>query len=377
MYVDELKLNLRTREEGIIDRGHLNEHHKDRSPLDPIDVRSLGYRITTRIMDTAQRFSVEPGSDGLAWIADTDNHRVQVLGPMTVDCNACAYCGVIASSGNDKKSPTRVSKCGGCQSVAYCSKQCQKKHWKQHKGICKMLNAQRTPPDKGGGGRSASAEKHERALDNLAVAAARSQHTVRRQLFLEVNSPKRKGRGSVDSPARARIDSPTASPTSACRLCGRKMRDGEARPLRPCGHRYHHACLAALAERGCAPRSKDASKDPDPARSEAEAEADARLAAAEGASTAADLPCLECHNARRDATLLAPGHPSGPPPPGSRRAAPLTARALFDRGVMYAVQAGAARGSAAKRNFYTMAHKALSASLALEPTRAAAHVETP
>jgi hypothetical protein len=31
--------------------------------------------------------------------------------------------------------------CGGCQVARYCGKGCQKAHWKQHKPVCKMLQA--------------------------------------------------------------------------------------------------------------------------------------------------------------------------------------------------------------------------------------------
>lgn len=31
--------------------------------------------------------------------------------------------------------------CGGCNAVWYCEKGCQKAHWKQHRPVCKMLQA--------------------------------------------------------------------------------------------------------------------------------------------------------------------------------------------------------------------------------------------
>ena len=45
----------------------------------------------------------------------------------------CATCGA-ANKGDGSK----LDSCGGCGPRKYCSKQCQKKHWKFHKGICKQ-----------------------------------------------------------------------------------------------------------------------------------------------------------------------------------------------------------------------------------------------
>mmetsp|Transcript_6651 Transcript_6651/g.10353 ORF Transcript_6651/g.10353 Transcript_6651/m.10353 type:complete len:228 (+) Transcript_6651:816-1499(+) len=46
---------------------------------------------------------------------------------------ACASCRSLASSKN-------LQKCGKCQSIWYCSKECQKNDWKRHKEFCKMLS---------------------------------------------------------------------------------------------------------------------------------------------------------------------------------------------------------------------------------------------
>ena len=42
----------------------------------------------------------------------------------------CAYCDAIAN-----KEPYK--KCAKCRHAAYCSKDCQKKHWPVHKAVCK------------------------------------------------------------------------------------------------------------------------------------------------------------------------------------------------------------------------------------------------
>ena len=42
----------------------------------------------------------------------------------------CASCG---------KHSQDLKRCARCKAVAYCSKECQKKHWKQHKSVCPLL----------------------------------------------------------------------------------------------------------------------------------------------------------------------------------------------------------------------------------------------
>ena len=45
---------------------------------------------------------------------------------------SCSYCGI---------QKTELKKCGKCGRVKYCSKECQVKHWKEHKRSCKTPNA--------------------------------------------------------------------------------------------------------------------------------------------------------------------------------------------------------------------------------------------
>lgn len=51
---------------------------------------------------------------------------------------------VIASChlcGKEESDELKLLRCGGCRSVCYCSKECQKKDWKtQHKAVCKQLS---------------------------------------------------------------------------------------------------------------------------------------------------------------------------------------------------------------------------------------------
>jgi hypothetical protein len=46
----------------------------------------------------------------------------------------CAVCGIPLAD---------VKQCGGCRKVAYCSRECQRKHWPQHKEECRRLQAAR------------------------------------------------------------------------------------------------------------------------------------------------------------------------------------------------------------------------------------------
>ena len=41
----------------------------------------------------------------------------------------CAYCGTCGETG-------AMARCSRCKAVFYCSKSCQKKHWKAHKQFC-------------------------------------------------------------------------------------------------------------------------------------------------------------------------------------------------------------------------------------------------
>ena len=145
---------------------------------------------------------------------------------------------------------------------------------------------------------------------------------------------------------------------SLCRLCGTKMRS-DWRAL-ACSHRYHAACLDALVQRGCGPvppcfvcraapaaASPPLSKPPPPALDSDDGDGDGDGGGGGGGGGGGDDAGTARHH--RD-----PRH-------------------FFDRGVMYAVQAGAAVGSAARRALYRKACEALHSSIAIDPARAATH----
>ncbi|EEY58441.1 uncharacterized protein PITG_01108 [Phytophthora infestans T30-4] len=57
-----------------------------------------------------------------------------------LDC--CGRCGAVQRFTPDNPEG-KLMTCGGCRSVAYCSRECQKKAWKKHKTDCKAIRAQR------------------------------------------------------------------------------------------------------------------------------------------------------------------------------------------------------------------------------------------
>ncbi|KAI9908759.1 hypothetical protein PsorP6_016664 [Peronosclerospora sorghi] len=60
-----------------------------------------------------------------------ERHTARIL-----DC--CDRCGAIQRFAPDNLEG-KLMTCGGCRSVAYCSRECQKKAWKKHKPFCKTI----------------------------------------------------------------------------------------------------------------------------------------------------------------------------------------------------------------------------------------------
>ena len=44
-----------------------------------------------------------------------------------------------ATCGEKRSGKTKLQKCSKCNSVRYCSKECQKTHWAIHKALCKEI----------------------------------------------------------------------------------------------------------------------------------------------------------------------------------------------------------------------------------------------
>jgi NAD(P)H-hydrate repair Nnr-like enzyme with NAD(P)H-hydrate dehydratase domain len=76
---------------------------------------------------------------------------IKALGAVGRACNVFAVphccnnpgCSNVAGAGELVLVTCKSCICCGCQVAGYCGRVCQKAHWKQHKPVCKMLQASR------------------------------------------------------------------------------------------------------------------------------------------------------------------------------------------------------------------------------------------
>ncbi|TMW60214.1 hypothetical protein Poli38472_000256 [Pythium oligandrum] len=85
-------------------------------------IKNLEYNVALNKTTTA---SIEPEQE------DADDEE-----------RGCDQCGVMQKFSADNPDG-KLMKCGGCRTTQYCSRQCQKKAWKEHKTECKRIRAER------------------------------------------------------------------------------------------------------------------------------------------------------------------------------------------------------------------------------------------
>ncbi|KAK0439524.1 uncharacterized protein EV420DRAFT_1316130 [Desarmillaria tabescens] len=112
------------------------KHHaltdKDGNPI-----RGRDGQVITGTSMTIDRTKLSPGSIVIANSTGSPvilsreeiNRVIPDKGPLHHACGACLNC----PSAGEKQ----YSRCAGCSTTYYCSQQCQKAHWPQHKSMCK------------------------------------------------------------------------------------------------------------------------------------------------------------------------------------------------------------------------------------------------
>jgi hypothetical protein len=139
-----------TTKRAIEELGDQLERYYDQGFEDEIDLAERQAAIRSRSRRAEKRAWMRvmleryPGIQQLEW-GETREIMDQyaaappsaALNDVLLDLHTCAYC--------DKVSKQAYSCCAQCRLKAYCSQECQKKHWKAHKRQCQPLDDSSTP----------------------------------------------------------------------------------------------------------------------------------------------------------------------------------------------------------------------------------------
>ena len=100
-------------------------------------IRGSGF-FQTRALKTASKVMVQVVEDLTGAPINSLSVTARVLNAKIerdLDKRICSVC---------NKAPDDIQMCQGCLDVRFCSAACQKKSWKQHKFVCKIVKALRT-----------------------------------------------------------------------------------------------------------------------------------------------------------------------------------------------------------------------------------------
>jgi hypothetical protein len=90
-------------------------------------MRTIAYTKNTRVLDTTTGNPYDVLGDHTTWFIGLVSHKPDIWIPKIMIFDACNECGKT----NGLKS------CARCYNVKYCSKECQKAAWCEHKSHCK------------------------------------------------------------------------------------------------------------------------------------------------------------------------------------------------------------------------------------------------
>ena len=83
--------------------------------------------LRSRVLNEAYKSIVKKGLN-LSTLQDEITHMAKTMSSFARKSGICAACGKFA-----------WERCGVCMDVHYCTKICQKRHWKEHKLVCKKV----------------------------------------------------------------------------------------------------------------------------------------------------------------------------------------------------------------------------------------------
>ena len=99
---------------------------------------SISQLLSPEITQTAQQFQPEGISNFAEQLLQQDMNPFTLLGNHQSESSSlaepkCAFC--------HSKPVEPLKKCLGCKKVFYCRKECQTKHWRDHKPHCRQVKA--------------------------------------------------------------------------------------------------------------------------------------------------------------------------------------------------------------------------------------------
>ena len=107
---------------------------------------TLEHSLFHRILASYSQLCHDRASNDQKAVAKTNKKNIKKNNATVAKTNAldnvvslliiCGHCG-------EKLAKTVGSKCSGCRIVYYCTPSCQRKHWKEHKKECRIVQAQR------------------------------------------------------------------------------------------------------------------------------------------------------------------------------------------------------------------------------------------
>ena len=155
----------------------------------------------------------------------------------------CAWCGAKEGS---IPGILKHHQCGRCKLTFYCSKNCQRRHWREggHKQSC-VAPADRRASASLDAARIITKEKSEQGHSQSVKASAAGGKGTTGGDDIKQNKGKKKSQAAGDNKAAADAD----DENEECAMCLESLASAKVLTL-PCSHAYHAQCVGKLREFG-------------------------------------------------------------------------------------------------------------------------------